>query len=153
MKKLFVLFSSFLIVFSSFAYNPVRIDENLLKSFAIQFPHAQKVNWQELDDAYVVSFIEDGIRLRIVYLKNEALTHLLRYYLEENLPLDIRLKIKAKYPDKKIFGVIEENIFSNIDNRSKTVYYIKLEDDSSWLTIKASRNKKLKAIEKLNKSI
>ena len=153
MKKLFVLFSSILIVFNSFAYDPVHIDEQLLKSFAIQFPHAQKVTWQELDDAYVVSFIENGIRLRVVYLRNEALTHLIRYYLEENLPLDIRLKIKAKYPGKKIYGVTEENIISNILNNTKTIYHIKLEDDSSWLTIKAERNKKLRITEKLNKYI
>lgn len=153
MKKLFVFFSSILIVLNSFAYDPIHIDEQLLKSFAVQFPHAQKATWQELNDAYVVSFVEDGIRLRVVYLKNEALTHIIRYYLEENLPLDIRLKIKAKYPAKKIYGVTEETIISNIENRSKTVYYIKLEDDSSWVTIKATRNKKLKPIEKLNKYI
>lgn len=153
MKKLFFLISSILITFHSFASDPIHIDEQLLRSFAVQFPHAQKVAWQEMDDAYVVSFIENGIRLRIVYMRNGSLTHFLRYYLEENLPLDIRLKIKAKYPDKEIYGVIEENLISNIQKNSKTVFYIKLQDDSSWITIKAERNKKLKPIEKLNKYI
>lgn len=94
MKKLFVLFSSLLISFYSFAYAPPKIDEQLLKSFAIQFPHAQKVIWQELEKAYAVSFIEDGIRVKIVYLRDGTVTHFLRYYLEENLSLDIRLAIK-----------------------------------------------------------
>jgi hypothetical protein len=153
MKKLFVLFSSLLIVFNSFAHNPLKIDEYLLQIFAIHFPHAQKVVWQELDDSYVVSFIEDGIRLRIVYLRNGNITHFLRYYLEENLPLDIRLNIKKKYQGKKIYGIIEENIVSNVENRSKTVYYVKLEDDSTWLTVKAERHRKYKIIEKINKDI
>ena len=153
MKKLFVLFSSMLIAFNSFAYDPVKIDDHLLKTFAVQFPHAQKVVWQELDDSYVVSFIEDGIRLRIVYLKGGDITHFLRYYLEENLPLDIRLNIKKKYPGKKIYGIVEENIVSNIENRSKIIYYVKLEDDTSWVTIKAERHKKFRIIETLVKEI
>lgn len=153
MKKLLILFSSVLIVLNSFAYDPVKIDDHLLKTFAVQFPNAQKVVWQELDDSYVVSFIEDGIRLRIVYLKGGDITHFLRYYLEENLPLDIRLNIKKKYPGKKIYGIVEENIVSNIENRSKMIYYVKLEDDISWLTIKAERHKKFKIIEKLVKEI
>ncbi len=152
MKKLFVLFSSVLMVFNSFAYNP-GIDEQLLRSFATNFPNAQKVIWQELEEAYVVSFIEDDIRFRIIYLKNEALTQFIRYYTEENLPLDIRLTLKQKYPGKKIYGVTEENIISYIDNRSKTVYHVKLEDESGWFTIRAERNRRFKLVEKLKKDI
>ncbi|HET9279589.1 MAG TPA: hypothetical protein VFN95_15440, partial [Flavitalea sp.] len=110
------------------------------------------VVWQESNESYIVSFIEDGIRVRIVYLRDGSITHFLRYYLEENLPLDIRLDIKKKFPGKNIYGITEENITSNIENRSKTSYFIKLEDDSSWLTIKAERHKKPKVIEKLNKA-
>lgn len=153
MKKLFVLFSSLLIVFNSFAYDPVKIDEQLLQTFAVQFPNAQDVAWQELNDSYVVSFIEGDIRLKIVYFKNGDIVHLLRYYMEKNLPLDIRLDLKKKYPGKKIYGVTEENIVSNHENKSKTVYFIKLEDEGSWFTIKAQRHKKFKTIEKLNKDI
>lgn len=153
MKKLFVLFSSFVIVLNSFAYNPIKIDEQLLQTFAVQFPNAHDIAWQELDDSYVVSFVEDDIRLRIVYFKNGDIIHLLRYYQEENLPLDIRLNLKKKYPGKKIFGVTEEIIISNHENRSKTVYFIKLEDEGSWFTIKAERHKKFKTIEKLDKDI
>lgn len=151
MKKLFVLFSAMLIGFYAFANRPVKIDEQLLQNFSVQFPHAQKVVWQESDDAFIVSFIEDGIRLRVVYLRNGALTHFLRYYLEENLPLDIRLAVKNKFPGKSIYGVVEENITSNIQNKTSTVYYVKLEDDTSWTTVKVQRNKKLKIIERLIK--
>jgi len=152
MKKLFVLFSALLIIFNSFGYTPIKIDDQILQTFAVQFPHAQKVVWQESDESYIVSFIEDGIRLRIIYLRNGSVTHFLRYYLEENLPLDIRLDVKKKFPGKNIYGIIEENIISNIENRSKTSYFIKLEDENGWLTIKAERHKKLKVVEKLNKA-
>ena len=79
MKKLFVLFSSLLIMFNSFADDPVKIDEHTLESFATQFPHAQKIVWQESDESYIVTFIEDGIRVRIVYLRNGSINHFLRY--------------------------------------------------------------------------
>src|SRR5687767_7018265 len=103
MKKLFVLFSSILILTSSFTYRPPSVDEQLLRSFAINFPNAKKVIWQELQEAYIVSFIEDGIRIRITYLRNGDVTHLIRYYQEENLPLDIRFTIKQKFPSKTIY--------------------------------------------------
>ena len=152
MKKLSVLFSALLIILNSFGYTPPKIDDQILQTFAVQFPNAQKVVWQESDESYIVSFVEDGIRLRIVYLRNGDVTHFLRYYLEENLPLDIRLDVKKKFPGKNIFGIVEENLVSNIENRSKTTYFIKLEDENSWLTIKAERHRKPKVVEKLNKA-
>lgn len=151
MKKLFVLFGAMLIGFHSLPNNPVKIDEQLLQNFSVQFPHAQKIVWQESEDAYTVSFVEDGIRLRVVYLRNGALTHFLRYYLEENLPLDVRLSVKKKFPGKSIYGVVEENLTSHIQNKTSTVYYIKLEDDCSWTTVRVQRNKKMKIVGKLNK--
>lgn len=153
MKRLFVLLSSLLFTLNSFADHPVKIDDHLLKTFAVQFPHAQKVVWTELSEAYIVSFIEDGIRLKVAYLRNGEITHFLRYYLEENMPLDIRLNLKKKYPGKEIYGVVEENIISNTENRSRTVYYVTLEDDTSWVRVKAERHKKFKLIEKLVKHI
>ncbi len=153
MKRLFVVLASLLFTLNSFAKDPVKIDDQLLKTFALQFPHAQKVVWKELDEAYIVSFIEDGIRLKVAYLRTGEITHFLRYYLEENMPLDIRLDIKKKYPGKEIYGITEENITSTSENRSRTVYYITLEDDTSWVTIKAERRKKFKLIDRLVKQI
>ena len=80
MKKFFVLLVSVFIFLTASSNNPVKIDEQLLQSFAAQFPNAQKVVWQELEEAYTVSFVEDEIRVRVVYLRNGALTHFLRYY-------------------------------------------------------------------------
>jgi hypothetical protein len=152
MKKLFVLFSALLIIVNSFGNTPIKIDDQILQTFAVQFPHAQKVVWQESNESYIVSFVEDGIRVRIVYLRNGNVTHFLRYYLEENLPLDIRLDVKKKFPGKDIYGIVEENLVSNIENRSKTAYFIKLQDENSWLTIKAERHRKPRVVEKLNKA-
>ena len=153
MKTFFVLLSILLFTFRSIANSPVKIDDQLLKTFASHFPHAQKVVWKELNEAYVVYFVEDGIRLRVVYLRNGEITHFLRYYLEENMPLDIRLNLKKKYPGKKIYGVVEENIVSNIENRNRTIYYVTMEDNSSWVTVKAERHKRYRIIEKRIKQI
>ena len=153
MKKLLLFISVFFIVAHSTAKTQPKIDDQLLQNFSIQFPHAQNVVWNELEDSYVVSFIEDGIRLRIVYLRNGSLIHYLRYYLEENLPLEIRLNVKKQFPAKDIYGIIEENIVSTIEGKSRTTYYVKLEDETGWLTVKVERNRKMKIIEKLIKNI
>lgn len=153
MKRLLVLVSAFLFTFTSLGKSLVKVDDQLLKTFATQFPNAKEVVWKELDEAYVVSFIEDGIRLRATYLRNGHVAQFLRYYLEENLPLDIRLKLKKKYRGMEIYGIVEENLISNIENRSSTVYYVTLEDDTSWVKIKAERHKKFRIIEKLVKQI
>lgn len=100
-----------------------------------------------------MSFVEDRIRVRIVYLRSGAVTHFLRYYLEETLPLDIRLTIKNKFPGKDIHGIVEENIFSHIENRTRTTYHVKLEDETSWVTVKVDKNRKLKVTERLIKQM
>lgn len=151
MKKFFVLLVSVFIFLTASSNNPVKIDEQLLQSFAAQFPNAQKVVWQELEEAYTVSFVEDEIRVRVVYLRNGALTHFLRYYLEESLPLHIRLTIKEKFPGQDIHGVIEENLVSHIENRTKTTYYVRLENETSWSTVKIEKGRKMKVIDRLTK--
>src|SRR6266540_5020986 len=102
MKKLFILFSALLISFSLLARDP-GIDEKLIHLFNTSFPKAEQVHWFELPKAYVVSFIEDGLRSRIVYLKDGKLMEFTRYYFESKLPFLIQSKIKKVYPDKKVF--------------------------------------------------
>ena len=75
----------------------------------------------------------------------------LRYYLEESLPLHIRLTIKEKFPGQDIHGVIEENLVSHIENRTKTTYYVRLENETSWSTVKIEKGRKMKVIDRLTK--
>ena len=68
-EKIICFFSAMLIGSVLFRAQPVKIDEQLF-GLSVQFPHAQKVVWQESKMLYIVSFVEDGIRVRVVYLRN-----------------------------------------------------------------------------------
>src|SRR5581483_8314120 len=107
MKKLFIFLSALLMGFHLIARDPGDIEEQLIKSFNASFPSAEQVHWYEMPKTWVVNFISQGIRSRIVYQKDGKLTEFTRYYQEASLPLLIQSKIKKVYPSKKIFGVIE----------------------------------------------
>lgn len=152
MKKLFILFSAMLLSFSLIARDPGtgEIDDNLIKSFNTSFPKAERVHWYELPKAWVVNFVADGVRSRIVYLKDGRVTEFTRYYFESSLPFLIRSKIKNTYPNKNIFGVVEVSIILET-GVSRVDYFVKLEDEKSWMTVKSDNEGNLTVTEKYKK--
>jgi hypothetical protein len=148
MKKFIFILSSLLLSFSLFARDP---DENLIKVFSSSFPKAEQVHWYEMPKAWVVNFVADGIRSRVVYLKDGKATEFTRYYFEQNLPFVIRSKVKEAYPNKNIFGVIEVSILTETGT-SQLQYYIKLEDAKGWLTVKSDNEGNLTVEEKYKKA-
>lgn len=148
MKKLFILFSALLLSFSLIARDP---EDKLIKTFNTSFPKAEHVQWYELPKAWVVNFVADGIRSRVVYLKDGKATEFTRYYFESNLPFLIRSRIKDAYPDKKIFGVVEVSIMTENSNTTRIEYFVKLEDEKSWMTVKSDIEGNLSVTEKYKK--
>lgn len=129
MKKMFIFFSALLLSISLIARDPVagEVDDNLIKTFNTSFPKAERVNWYELPKAWVVNFLVDGVRSRIIYLKDGRITEFTRYYFEPNLPFMIRSKVKKAYPNKSVFGVVEVSVIAE-DGTSRIEYFVKLED-------------------------
>jgi hypothetical protein len=131
----------------------------MVHTFQASFPRAEKVNWQELSDLYVVSFVDNGILSRVMYRKKDgALTSYLRYYLEENLPVNIRSAVKHRYSGRKISGVVELSVPSvpgdeGSDSLLTTVYYIKLEGANTWTTVKVSGDGSMEIVEKFKKAL
>ena len=148
MKKLFILFSALLLSFSLLARDP---EDKLIKTFNTSFPKAEHVQWYELPKAWVVNFVADGIRSRVVYLKDGKATEFTRYYFEPTLPFLIHSRVKDAYPDKKIFGVVEVSIMTENSNTSRTEYFVKLEDEKSWMTVKSDIEGNLSVTEKYKK--
>ena len=148
MKKFIIIISSLLLSFSLFARDP---EENLIKVFSSSFPKAENVHWYEMPKAWVVNFVTDGIRSRVVYLKDNKVTEFTRYYFEQNLPFLIRSKVKETYPNKNIFGVIEVSIITE-NGASRLEYFIKLEDAKGWMTVKSDNDGNLTVEEKYKKA-
>lgn len=152
MKKLFVLFSALLLGTLVFATNPPEVDQKLVQSFKTNFPHATEVNWYEEENAYVVNFLENGIRSRISYQKDGKITEISRSYKEANMPFYVQYVVKRKYPGKSIFGVIEMLTVSEPGTQSQIEYHVKLEDDTTWTTVKLDSDGHLSIVEKFRKS-
>jgi hypothetical protein len=153
MKKLFILFSAMLLSFSLIARDPGpgEIDDKLIKSFNTSFPKAERVHWYELPKAWVVNFFANGVRSRIVYLKDGKITEFTRYYYESDLPFMIRSKVKNAYPNKNIFGVVEVSVVAE-NGISRIEYFVKLEDEKSWMTVKSDNDGNLNITEKYKKA-
>ena len=148
MKKLFILFSALLLSVSLIARDP---EDKLIKSFNTSFPKAERVTWYELPKAWVVNFVADGIRSRVVYLKEGNITEYTRYYFEKNLPFLVHSRVKDAYPNKSIFGVVEVSLI-NEHGASTVEYFVKLEDEKSWMTVRSDNEGNLSIVEKYQKA-
>jgi hypothetical protein len=148
MKKLFIMFSALLLSLSLLARDP---EDKLIKTFNTSFPKAERVHWYELPKAWVVNFVADGVRSRVVYLKDGKVTEYTRYYFEANLPFLIRSRVKDTYPNKNIFGVVEVSIITET-GASRVEYFVKLEDEKNWMTVKSDNEGNLDIVEKYKKA-
>jgi hypothetical protein len=146
MKKYLALFYALVIGLNSFAFKPKTINEKLLNFFKENFPRAQNVIWKELEEVYTVDFIEDGIRMNIIYEKDGSFFKSTRYYLEQNLPYYLKVNILKRYPNDKIFGITEVSTISEI------LYYVKLEDAKVWVTLEVDSQGNLSVVEKFKKA-
>lgn len=121
------------------------VNEKVLRSFNQTFPDAQNVVWRTFSEKNTAQFMLNGIRTVVNYDMDGNFLDAIRYYTENNLPLNIIRKLKAKYPSKKIYGITEESTTETVN------YYVKLEDETSWVTVKADADGNSEVVEKYYK--
>ena len=121
-------------------------NEKVLKIFNATFASPSDVTWFDHINYYDVSFVQSGIRSNIKYDKEGNFLSSLRYYGQENLPINVISVIKKKYPSKKVYRVTEMTTSEEVN------YYIKLEDNTSWTTIKISASGYTQVVEKYRKA-
>ena len=124
------------------------VNEKLLREFQATFPLAEKVEWNETGDHYFVHFKDHEIFSEIEYDHEGNFIASVRYYTSVDLlPLHLVWKLQKKFPNKNIFGIIETN------TETETYYYVKMEDDKVWVTVKCSPDGILAVVEKFNKQL
>ena len=150
MKKLLALgVSLVMLTATTFANVDPTVDnvnEKVLRAFQETFPVVNEVKWKEYSNYYTVSFKQHNIQSEVRYDKDGNFLSSLRYYQEDMLPLSVLHQIKKKYSKKTIFGITELIVGTDV------AYFVKLEDEKSWLTIKADQQGNLSVYEKLRKS-
>jgi hypothetical protein len=146
-RKMFFM-SLFLLVLSAgaFAAKETNISEKMLQTFKQTFPDAQQVVWSEQGDKYTVNFRQGEILTKVEYDKDGNFLSSLRYYSEKNLPVTILCRLQKRYSDKKIYGVTEMATDSSVE------YYIKLEDETTWITVRANIDGNMQVVEKYKKA-
>ena len=106
------------------------INAKALRDFVRSYQHPSDVVWTALPDGFRVHFYSDDIQTRIFYDQKGNRLAMIRYYREDKLPHDVRYLVKSNYYDYSIFNVTE------VSKNGKTVYFVKLESDSEWKTIR-----------------
>lgn len=142
MKQTLILLVAVITSVSSYAAD---VNEKVLKSFKETFASAEHVRWQEFKDYFSVSFEQQGIRTTVNYDKKGNMIGSLRYYLPHMLPLNLVNQLKKDFPKKSLYGVTEISFGDEIS------YYIKLQDDKTWITVKADPSGNSTVIEKYRK--
>ena len=147
LKKMFFM-ALCLLAFSAgaFAAKEYTISDKMLQTFKQTFPDAQQVVWSEQGDKYTVNFRQGDILTKVEYDKDGNFLNSLRYYSEKNLPVTILCRLQKRYSDKKIFGVTEMATDSSVE------YYIKLEGENDWITVRSNIDGNMQVVEKYKKA-
>jgi hypothetical protein len=131
---------------AAFAAPVKEVNEKLVKSFQTAFPNASQVNWREQEDHYLVRFTQASVTAEIEYDHEGNFVNSIRYYKDAGLlPLNISWKLHKKFSDKTIFAITESS------STVETVYYVKMEDEKSLITVEATDGGSLTITEKVTK--
>lgn len=122
------------------------ISEKILQIFKQTFPRAEEVKWAEQVDKVTVDFRDGGISTKVEYDKDGNFLSSVRYYTERDLPLNLLCNLQKKFPGKTVFGMTEMTTESEVN------YYIKLEDATSWMTVKSGTDGNMEIVEKYKKA-
>ena len=128
MKKTIFLAAALLLT-ASFLY--AGTENKMEKIFREAFPNATNAKWIKDDNGYLVSFTQAGTLTRICYTNNGKFVSSLRYYEGKELPTNVLLAVKKKFPGQDIFGVTE------FTNDEQVVYYVKLYNGKDYTCLKA----------------
>ena len=126
---------------------PFTVNEKLIQAFQAAFPLAEKVDWIESGDHYFVHFKDHEIISEIEYDHEGNFLASERYYKSADLlPIHLAWALHKKFPNKIVYGITETS------TEGETLYYIKMEDNKEWITVKGSPDGITQVIERFNKA-
>ena len=107
------------------------INTKAVRNFGKEFKNVTAVKWIKTSNGlFAAHFVSDDIQNLVCYNKKGNYQCMLRYYKEEKLPSEVRHLVKSSYYDFDIYLVTEVHI------NGKIAYVVKMEDKTSWKTIK-----------------
>ena len=131
MKKILLSAACAVLSIVAIASKPVTVNEKVLQAFNETFKNVEDVKWLDYATYYEVNFSQNKIRTRVSYDTDGNILQTVRYYYEDQLPLNIVSRLKKSFPTKKVFGVTE------LGKENELSYHIVLEDDKTWMIVKS----------------
>lgn len=121
-------------------------NEKVVTTFFRVFKDAHNVTWSHNGNFYDAFFTVASVKVRARLDKRGKLVRTIRYYKEDNLPVNILCSIKNDYPDKEVWGVIE------VTSADDTNYRIVLRDEKRYFHIGANSQGETVFLAKYNRS-
>ncbi|MES1223387.1 MAG: hypothetical protein ABUT20_48275 [Bacteroidota bacterium] len=111
---------------------PYSVNIKAVRNFYEKYGDNTNESWYATGYGFRAKFNQDGISYMADYDKKGGWLSTVKTYTENKLPKYIREKVRREYYDHRIFLVKE------IDQRRDAVYYINIENNSSWMTLRVT---------------
>jgi hypothetical protein len=107
------------------------INAKAVRNFTREYKNITGAKWfKSANGLFAVYFISEKIQSWVYYNTKGNYEFMIRHYYEEKLPREVRHLVKSNYYDFSIYHVTE------VSRNDKIAYVLKLEDKTSWKTIK-----------------
>ena len=97
------------------------------QAFLGYFKNATKLSWYEVDNKFLVKFLQNDLENRALFTKKGQLVYHICYGTEKLLPANVRELIKTNYYDQAITRVLQVN------QDRKQIWVIHMEDDKEFI--------------------
>ena len=117
-----------------------------IRDFHVRFQKVDNAMWFSDQNGFMSYFLKNGYGNRVFYDRKGHWQFSLILYTEDQLPLDLRSAVKARYFDLAI-TLIEE-----VQTNDSMVYIVHLEDKSNIKILRLSKDSEIDILQELTKA-
>ena len=110
------------------------VSARVSKAFSQLFPDASNMRWYQLDQKFLVKFIENDQENKALFGKGGSLIYHIKYGEEKHLPTDVRRIIKSTYFDQSITRVLKVN------QDQRNIWVVSMEDPKDYIWVRVEDN-------------
>ncbi len=105
------------------------VSKEINAAFLKAFPNAVDFRWYQLNKDYLVKFIQNDMKHNALFTKNGSMIYDISYGFENNLPGDVKQKLKDGYNEFKITNT------ANVKQAGRNIWVVNLEDKKHLVII------------------
>lgn len=121
------------------------LSTKLVQKFTFDYPQAENVKTFDNNGGLEVYYTLSDIKCHIWYNADGMLVKSLRYYSEKDLSPYLKSLVQKQFPGQSIFSITE------LSKNTGLSYYITLEDEKTWTTVKSDALGEMEVTRVLNK--